>query len=380
MVEYGATFWESPVCRAGLAAASHAAIGMLPIQAWRVSGGSRLLAAMAAIALLVLPSPSSAQDADLNAIAQSLRQWRSSFVTVRLVWETWDPQLLQEKGALRPSPNDRFNREQWIWSDVGGTRQDDWMYYRGQVVGRSSWGLDGRKLLLFRAEYGAKGANFEFLGKLLLNRMSSPKPKSSHGVAPLITLYQPAEDLWLGDSLAIDKAHLEKYDEVDGVRYARLQIKKATVWLDPNHGYLVKRVVAPQNGSPVQWFAVEEYLRVGQLWFPERGVHHDAHWLVTDVAVNEPLAANVFDPPAPVKGTLVTDGIKHIAYTYGSSQSEEGRERAMAETAKKGMNDVPAPVSAVVPRSPWMSLSFALLLVSAAFLLTGLVILWKRRS
>jgi hypothetical protein len=357
--------------------------------------GRRLLPVILAVAVCATPRPASGKAPDLAEIALTLKRWRSSFVNVRLVWETWDPNYIKDKDASRPSPDDRFNRHEWIWSDVGAARHEFWLYSKGRAEIHELEGCDARKVQSFRATYPEKPEKFGFLSKLELLDMSSAQPKSSTSVEPLAELYRPYAARWLGDTLAEGKGTLEGYDDIGGAPCARVKIPGAVLWLDEGHDFLVRRIRPATEEKGGSLFDAEEFQRVGGVWFPKRGSYgarfpkrtsrgeavnapdEVVRWLVTDATVNQAVDAKLFAPPAPSPGMLVQDVRTRKSYIHGQKRPGEMREGQIAEEAQKNVSEGESGVSAATPGSHGLWWSALLLVVSLVLLLIG-VLLWRR--
>ena len=365
--------------------------GFCCCRSWRLRHGG-VLAAVIVVASHVPGAVSvPAQDPDLPEIAQALQAWRASFVNLRVVHERWGPKWLKDPEAARPLPGDRFFRDEWVWADVGAFRTEKWLYEEGRIVGHSSWAANGPTMRHFRARYDKPGEP-DFLGRLEIGRMDSALPASPLMVTPLAILYAPLHCEWLGDALAQGRGTLEEYEAVDGARCARIRMDNPglvhIVWLDPAHDFLVRRVRPdPEKPETGFLFDVEEFQRAGGVWFPKRGTlgyHGDkpgegVHWVVTEVALNEPLRAGFFEPPAPQIGTVVAEPNGRV-YRYGEKRPGETREREIAEQARANVPEAAQPVSAVPPLPPAIWWSRVLLLGSTLLLLFGVAAWagWRR--
>jgi len=343
--------------------------------------------------LFAASPPVRGQDPDLAQIAHRLQQWRSSFVNLRAVWEWWTPSLLKNPRAARPSPDEKFDRVEWVWADFGAVRRKTWFCENGEMRGPMIDGGDGRTLRSFKASYVDKPGQAQFLKSLSIFRMASPEPWSVLVVEPLADLYDAQYAVWLGDRLAQGQGELEKHEDIEGVPCARVRIDDRhffnTLWLDPRHDLLVRRI-RPHPQKPVGGFVfdVEEFQRVGAIWFPKRGTlgrdndkpSEMRRWLVTDVALNLALDAKFFAPPAPEVGTRVEDMAKGSAYVFGEKRRGQTREGEIAEGAKKNLSEADSRATADAPLSRTLWWSGLLLVVSVSLLVTGVGVLWWRRS
>jgi hypothetical protein len=331
-----------------------------------------------------------AEEPDLKTIAESLQRWRSSFTNVRIVWEYWNPELLKDKDAVRPSPDDvRYSRAEWTWSDVGAARHEFWAYYQGEVILHQVSGRDGRKLAGFRATYSENGDKPGFLRRLELHQMQSPQPTTPYYVAPLAYVYRAESPKWLGGVLAEGRAVLEGYEEVGDTRCARVSNDGLLLWLDPARDFLPRRVCdARFSGEEGRVFEAEEFQRIGPgIWFPKRGWHRRTvdpvdertRWLVTEAVVNQPLDPKLFEAPAPSPGTGVVGGSLGTWAAYGERRPGEARERQIAEQAQRNASAMGTPISSRTLRSEMLWWAAYLLGASLAVLGVGVWMLRLRR-
>jgi hypothetical protein len=209
-------------------------------------------------------------------------------------------------------------------------------------------------------------------------------------VLPLLGLYDAPYAQWLGDKLGRGGATLEGYESIDGVRCARLRLELGRfgdrmfyqiVWLDPAHDFLVKRVYPdPEKPKGGRCLHVEDYQRVGGIWFPRRGCSFDYggaardgdRWLVTEAAVNLPLDAKFFEQPAPQEGTIITDP-SGMVRTFGEKRPGAAREAQIAQEAQRALASSRTQASAQRPWTWTFYWSAGLLAVSAALLVVGVV-------
>lgn len=334
------------------------------------------------------PGQVNGKDPDLAEIAQKLKRWRSSFVTMRLVWVLWNPEHVKNKHAATPSPEDIFTREQFDWIDAGAARRDTWGHKEGRQLEHVYEGGNARTRVAFRAMYPESPERPGFLSELDLVGMPSPEPKTSFSVTPLQDIYRGFEARWLGDRLAQGNGKLEGYEELDGVRCARVTIDYAALWLDTTHDFLVRRVRPPSADVAGVRFDVEEYQRVPPgIWFPKRGTHSSTAyrtddtvgWLVTEVALNESIPSDRFDPPAPMVGTHVVDRRSGKSYVFGEKRAGDLRENAIAAQAEKNLSESESVFSVHTGRWGILSWSAMLLCGSVVLLLIGIVIAVRRR-
>jgi len=319
---------------------------------------------------------------DLKTIIQTLKHWRLSFTNVRLVYESWDPTMLGNKDVVRPSRDDRFNRTEWVWSDIGAIRTEYWIYDDGEVQYRGVTANDGRILEGFRATYPRVPERPGFLEKLHLYGMVSPRPASFHGVRPLHELYRANEAKWLDEVLTDSEPFLEGYEDVEGAMCARLRVGTSLIWLDAGHDFLVRRS-RPVDGDLHHWrFDVNDFQRVDGIWFPKRVTDvvvraertDTTHWLVTDVAVNQPLDPALFEAPDPMVGTLVVDERSGRTYEYGNREKRPGeaRERRIAEEARQNALAMGSPVA--IRTSGSGLLEWSAVLLAASMIIFGITV------
>ena len=258
------------------------------------------------------PQPKS-EGPDLAEIIDCLNEWRNSFVNLDLEWQkSNDSDEAISRGV--PSP---FVRQRWVWADHGIFAHEIKNFIGGQHGSLDVWNLP--KELSFRATYVHKPEEGEFLDKLEVHRIQGSRPTSWLAVTPLQGLYFVATAKWLGEHLRDWDVELDGYEAINGHRCVRVlpaELEGATLWLDVEHDFLVRRYLTPSIPGKQREvdFAVSEFqqLDTGR-WFPESGSADwkgdDAHytWRVTSIALNKDVDPEDWLPPRPEVGTRVID-------------------------------------------------------------------------
>ena len=339
-------------------------------------------------------------EVDLGQITQRLKTWRSSFVSLRLVYETrrlststTDP-LIDWPAPADPKEGRLFARTEWVWSDDG---MDLWEELPWKADGQRSMDVfNSRQGVSFRASYKWKNHGPEKLQLLKILGTGVGKPISWTGRTPVLGLYWNSSARWLPEVLSEWTWTLEGFDEIGGELCARIAPAPDTpglgarriLWIDLSRDCLVRRYLTFWDDDPGRrWkdFIVDEFQRMPNgLWLPKRGrlqfevEGRNQHWEVTEAAINEPLDLRRFKPPTPVVGTLVVKG-GAAPYRHGTSPprrgaSPSGQQNGIGETANA--NQIPSR-SATPPNSGWIWWSGGLAIASLIFLAAGL---WFRRK
>jgi len=355
--------------------------------------GRRLAYVALFVAMCGQPSDLVAQEPGLDEIIRTLNEWRESFVNIRVVWEMRNPEELREARpelASRESVDDFYSHHEWIWADHGASRFDVRQFVDGRVDYHDLFAWDGPRLTSFQAVHKQVPGEPEFLELLHIHRMPAAQPRSCFAIVPLKYVWLAGGGRWLGEFLAVGegKFEFEGYGEIDDIRCARVKIDNSLLWLDPQHGFLPRRIDRQKTGeTAVGRFTVDEFRRLESgIWFPMNGTNyswtdpadHVARWVVTEVAVNERLDPKLFEPPAPHLGTNIIDGRTGRVSRHGAKRDRASTEQDMAEQAQSNLAPLANPVSAQVPRYRWFWWSGGLLGISVVVLGIGMWL--SRRS
>jgi hypothetical protein len=329
---------------------------------------------------------------DLAEITERLIAWRSSFISVRMVYETrrlspdtTEP-LTDWPAPTDPEEGHLWGRHEWIWSDDG---MDLWAEIPLKANGQRGMDVfNSREGVSFRASYKWENHGPERLQQLEVQGAGVGKPITRKVRTPVCGLYWNSSARWLPEVLTEGNWTLEGFDEISGVRCARispppgLRSGHVLTWIDLSHDCLVRREVSFSSKDPDRIdddFIVDEFQRMPNgIWLPKRGrlqlndgANH--HWLVTEAAFNQPLDLRRFQVPEPIEGTLVIEGA-NAPYRHGSRRASSAPQHANGETGNA--NQTPTR-SATPPGSGWKWWSGGLAIFSFIFLAAGL---WIRRK
>jgi len=298
-------------------------------------------------ALVSAPSfPSSAaadQPVTLEHIQKIAARWRASFVNLRVVYELRGLPANNKPPLEWMSVEDFtavpiFSRNEWIWADQGFDLLDNQTLYwtSGKTGVRTVDGFNGPKNLAFRAMYERPWEGTERLIEVGMQRVGG-KPISWKIRAPLRGLYWANTAEWLPEILAKGEWTLEGMESVLGQQCARLSSRSPNrtttnvdyLWLDLGHDALPRRFQQVPNVHRTVGmdFVVDELQQLeGGIWFPKRvrnqiqyDIPENQLITVTEVELNLEFDRSRFEPPSPVDGTLVTDGIRGERYRHGDT-------------------------------------------------------------
>lgn len=338
-----------------------------------------------AIGIWTIPLPTLAADEiDLDTIRHRLEEWRREIVNLRMVWERRSMKMPNQAALPEwtvPGSQQEYplsSRSEWIWTDrrmelleLGSFSSRD-----GRRTSVTTEVFNGQKGIAFRASYDTPSDGAETLKDLLIYKTGAGAPFVSSERLPLRGLYWLGGAQWLPEKLMEWTWTFEGIEDVAGSRCARIAtvdqthrapslLRIKTLWLDLEHDCLVRRYrnwTIPESGSGTD-FMVDEFQRLEKgIWFPKRGrrqlqgsaePYENQLWEVTEVAINELLDHQRFEPPAPQIGTIVTDGDK--TYTYG-----EPRAAKAAGEPTNGGGELLTPTSSVRPAQSVMPRGLAL--------------------
>lgn len=325
-----------------------------------------------------------ADEIDFDTIRHRLEEWRGAIINLRMVWERRSLKMPNQAALPEwtvPGSQQEYplsSRNEWIWTDrrmelleLGSFSSRD-----GRRTSVTTEVFNGQKEFAFKASYAATSDGSETLKELLIYKTGAGVPFSSSERLPLRGLYWLGGAQWLPEKLKEWTWTLEGIEDVAGSRCARIAavdqthrapslLRIKTLWLDLEHDCLVRRYrnwTIPESGSGMD-FLVDEFQRLEEgIWFPKRGrmqLQTDAEpyenqlWEVTEVAINQLLDHQRFEPPAPQMGTIVTDGDK--TYTFGDPRAAKA-----SQEPTNGAGELLNPTSPVRSAQSLMSRGLAL--------------------
>lgn len=329
---------------------------------------------------------------DLGYLTEQLTLWQSSFANIHAVWELRslpEGKAVETWTEFKPSSDSPppFALDEWIWADHGLDRFESFAFHNkpGATQVRTIDVFNGPEQITFRADYRKSPDRPEEFKQLSVGDGSGVgKPVSLKSRTPLDGLYWPAGAMWLPEMLGRWNWKLEGIEDVLGNPCARIVATQAEVtdaqlveilWLDLNHNCLVRRHKSPlvPKRRLGKDFIVDEFQLVdGQIWFPIRGrlqmysnpskSELEQTFQVTKVEFNQSLDLAKFRPPAPVMGTVVSDGHGNV-YTHGNPT-----QNPPVSANKPLAGSVP---SATPPTSSATVLSTTLIFLSIALVAAG---------
>lgn len=135
---------------------------------------------IASVVLLGVPLALVAADPTLEEITRALREWKSSWVNLRIHYERRNPEQLRKyttdpKIRQAESLEDYFFRTQWILTDQGIWRKDEWRVEAGTELAHWSIVQNPRKKIAFHAQANVRPDGSTTLVSLTL---STPQARS----------------------------------------------------------------------------------------------------------------------------------------------------------------------------------------------------------
>lgn len=225
-----------------------------------------------------------AENIDLDEIARRVKQWRDSFVNLRVEWEVRTLPETDEDVVEWPEPPDTaaippFIRTEWIWADHGLDRLEDQRNVEDEkgkmhIGPHTIEAFDGPNGRAFRALFDTPPEEGpERLVQLDLLGIGVGKPTSSFTRLPLEGAYWPGTAQWLPEILAEWKWKLQGIENVAGEPCARLVADQPyqtdvvfteTIWLDLSRDCLVRRnhSEARKGRGATRDFIVDEFQRL----------------------------------------------------------------------------------------------------------------------
>lgn len=340
--------------------------------------------ALCAVGLLCC-TPSMSNAATKDEAITALAAWRQKFASIELTYTS----------VCRPALEERFpqlkevaelhgkwgRRTRWRWADLDGYLDDRMSIEDGRIESRVLQG--GTSLQGFTAS-SKRGVDQSEIWEQIQYRIPVGKPTAWAGViSPLYALWINARGKWLDEIISTsesgsDAIPIEWLSDVEseGQRLCRFVLKwpnqndgraPREYWLDPQHGYLPRRVFCPTE-LPAFDYEVNEFSEIETgWWFPSRGHFGNKtrtdvwdEWRVESVMINRSYTPRDFDPPAPSEGT-------HLRLANGDIKRHRLRLPSDFTSPPVGTTPKPVvPIKAEVGRSNFSRWSFlvAIVLVS----------------
>jgi len=337
----------------------------------------------------------------LDTCIKALREWRSSWVTIRINAHEWNLEGLAECNPdADPKAPDYIEkhspRHEFVWADWEATRCEIRTVMGGKEHYVTSRGTDGEQ------PWGSNSAmgNPSVLKHVQLYVPLQDRPLySATIVVPIHGVWFNSPGWWLDEELQKKPYSVLGWEKVDGHRcfkvYSSDGRNSKTLWLDPEIQYLprkrmklglplpddttTKREYADPFTGKTEWaylytWHATRISEVDGILFPSRGTFDEVDWEIDHITVNEPLARSYFGPPAGQPGvTKFTDYVNGKAWKT-PDPNRPAKPATQPEKPTTALSD--SPVEAVPEQSLWIWLGLA----GAICLLAGVgVALWRRR-
>jgi len=269
----------------------------------------------------------------LDQILARADRWAASIVNLRIVYDHLSLPATNSPLVDWLAPPEHcdslmlFARSEWIWADYDRLdlfEERSFYWFPGKIGYRTIHVFNGLKGETFHASYQKSPDEVEQLKELKLASWGGEKVINSIR-APLLGLYWGESGEWLPEVLAKWDWKVEGMEAILGepcVRIATEHIvgthpRLEILWLDLAHDFIPRRYQIPPTPSRKTGsdFVVDEVQQLeGGLWFPKRArLQYQTDPItnrlivVTEARVNQTLDLTRFDPPIPVKGTIVSD-------------------------------------------------------------------------
>jgi hypothetical protein len=286
--------------------------------------------------------PATADPAQLDVATKALTRWCRALVTLKMEFHS----IPLPHDVEAPVP------------DVADSPFDEWIHTDSGQEYRLEKASNGRRLVVcdgvrrFQASYSLLPGDASFTKP---DRVTISAPRGDQLLLqPLYGLWFNLRNEWLGDLLERDLGKYVAAEEVDGTRCLRVEVEDmpghfVTVWLDPAHAYLPRRVITGPEGTGTFHNEITEFrhLDVG-LWFPWSGefwhllggtkTRHRYLWRMHGVRVGEPIVAGTFAAPQIPDGTHVVDETALRSYVQGGVADRLAVETLIANEANQNLN------------------------------------------
>ena len=267
--------------------------------------------------------PTDEQLPRLETCIKKLRDWRSTWVTIRINSHEWN---LKDMAKCNPDADPdtpdyiekHSPRHEFVWADWGALRFEIRTVMAGKEDYVTSLGSDGERPWGSQSEMG----NPDVLKLVQFYQPIQDRPLSVNWViVPIRGLWFNQPGRWLDEELEKNPWTVMGLEEVDGHRCVKVywvtDRKSKTVWLDPEQQFLPRKLLAlgkphPSNNSRREFpdphtgektwsraytWQASEISKVDGILFPSRGTFDENDWKIDHITVNEPLDRSFFAAP-----------------------------------------------------------------------------------
>lgn len=285
----------------------------------------------ASISILVLVSvaPKIGASESLEDIAKSLREWRSSFVSVRVVAEQRCPfAVRRDHPALADASDEKIAKyywqTDWTWTDWGALKIERRTFLDGILTYRTLTATDGKEW--FHADFADGDA--ERLKSIRILKARQSNPQISENFPPLHHLWDAGRGRWLDRSLlenyAAGQWNLTNPNSSNDPNIVTVDSRFEVLELDRTHNLIPRSSfpkVDPEYGKRGRIYYVDEYQEVKPgIYFPKycrmrqphEGEECNSFWDLKSVVLNETYPRSYFAPPPMSPGTLVAREVPKI--------------------------------------------------------------------
>jgi hypothetical protein len=270
-----------------------------------------------------------------SKVLKQMQYWRSNCVNFSIKWRHSSPtELLKNDPNLTTDElQGNYALCEFFWDITNSSRTDSAVFKAGKSTGSQSWRVSTVDSIKSYQTFSIKDGK-KTDSRIEIGDLNTAHPSIS--VLPLTGWMFPAGKRFLVDELELPENL--PVDPNSGMPF--LNFNEHKIVLDPDHGFLVKKV---EKSAPGLCFEVHEYALVGDnLWLPIEGTYRlirdgfddwVMNWHVIDYKFNE-VFEDVFSPPTPDKGDVVDDKISGKTYRHAFSQWDRLEE--IATIAKQG--------------------------------------------
>lgn len=303
-----------------------------------------------------------AEPPTLEEIGTALKKWNDAWVTLRLRFTYRNTE--QYRNSVKDPVEKAKVHDDTVYDVVENLWSDDLLWRRqivshelGKAVSGHVQVMNPRSQIQFKYMYGVKEDDAESISDLSVGRFqllrqdpSEPSP-SSFGMSaemPLSGIRDTHTNQWLWEPFAHGEGEIVGTEDCGGVQCLHIKLRFFDFWLDPEHGYLPRRIEyipapdAKPGSVPGYGQKVDEFRKLDEgIWFPWKGNRWQNYgppeeiirWAVDEVVLNEPIDMKLFEPPEPDHGTFVIDKLTGQVFTKGF---EENREHSLVADATSG--------------------------------------------
>ncbi|MBM83526.1 MAG: hypothetical protein CMJ78_23450 [Planctomycetaceae bacterium] len=315
-------------------------------------------------------------------ISASLKEWRESFVNVKVEWHSWPREELVD---IKIAETDKVFKNyymgwEFLWADTGGFAYQESDVSDGVVQHRIAMGGDSERTWFTRTKLNKAKEGWEMIE---IDPSLSDRPMGSNiTLDALYGIWFGLQGRWVDAILTSEESvTVEGWEEIDGNECVIVKVHRKpdvrgadveTLWLDPSRDYLPRQRLEEGYFRGRDTLSIAKFWRANRFrklnettWFPSDGYLCLGSkepppvfmWQFKEVEFNTGIDSSRFQPPKGVEGkTRVIDHISNTVTLFGNTPSKSSMDIAGADpTSLSGRSPITAKASDPINWRLWLS-------------------------